>query len=157
MFTSLSHFLVRSTLHASTSIPEFYLCPNARTVDTHEADLIPRNKKHTWRLPRSVIGTSNFGKLYSPYIRKKKFCARDMFTFTVPQYILTYKFQKPNNAQTRKLIYVVYTLKKKQLGMNIRSVSKHFTSILANRFNSHSNPRFKFFLSITRMWSLLYL
>lgn len=46
-FISRSHFLVRSTLHASRSIREFYLCPNARTVDTHEADLIPGNKKHT--------------------------------------------------------------------------------------------------------------
>ena len=43
-------------------------CPIAPTVHTREVDFIPGNKKHTWRLPRSVIGTSNFGKLYSPYI-----------------------------------------------------------------------------------------
>ena len=71
-FISRSHFLVRSTLHASASIREFYFCPNTRNVSTREADLIPGNNKHTWRLPRAVIATSNFGNIYSPYIREKK-------------------------------------------------------------------------------------
>ena len=35
-----------------------------------------------------------------------------MFTFTVLQYTLTYKFKKPNNAQIRKLIYAHLNKKK---------------------------------------------
>jgi hypothetical protein len=42
-----------------------------------------------------------------------------MFTFTVPQYTLTYKFQEPNNAQIRKLIYSHL----EKLRMHIRSFS----------------------------------
>lgn len=70
------HFPVALPRTHHTSGPYVYSwilpCPIARTVHTREADLIPGNKKHTWRLPRSVIGTLNFGKLYSPYIFKKK-------------------------------------------------------------------------------------
>ena len=46
-FISRSHILVRSTLHASTSIREFYLCPDARTSDKREGDLTTGSKKHT--------------------------------------------------------------------------------------------------------------
>jgi len=59
-----------------------------------------------------------------------------MFTFTVPQYTLTYKFQKLNNTQIKKKLIYARLNKKKKLRMNIRSVSKHFTSTLANRFNT---------------------
>jgi hypothetical protein len=56
-----------------------------------------------------------------------------MFTFTVPQYTLPYKFQKPNNAQIRKPIYA--HLKKKKTRKEHSKCLQKFHPNIWYRFN----------------------